>query len=108
MATTGRSRRHIPVVRRPARHRVRTGAGEPADFPVKVVEHGGLAWYDIRGVNQQALDFLRDEFGFHMLALEDVTSRVQRPKLDVYDDYLFVVMHFPVHNKVTRVTLPSE
>jgi magnesium transporter len=54
------------------------------------------------------MEYLRDEFQFHPLALEDVSSRLQRPKMDVYDEYLFLVVHFPVHNKVTRSTSAAE
>jgi magnesium transporter len=73
-----------------------------------LVDHGSLRWYDIRRPTAGDLAFLRDEFRFHPLALDDVTSRSQRPKLDVYDGYLFVVMHFPVHTKATRTTVASE
>jgi magnesium transporter len=75
---------------------------------VQLIEYGGLAWYDVRSISREIIEFLREEFGFHPLSLEDVTSRVQRPKLDVYDNYLFIVMHFPVHDKLTRKTHPSE
>ena len=40
--------------------------------------------------------WLEEHFDFHALDLEDVLSRNQRPKIDVYDDYLFIVLHFPV------------
>ena len=40
--------------------------------------------------------WLEEHFDFHALDLEDVLSRNQRPKIDVYDDYLFIVLHLPV------------
>src|SRR5256885_2177958 len=36
---------------------------------------------------------------FHPLDYEDVSSRNQRPKVDEYDDYLFIVLHFPAYDK---------
>ena len=36
---------------------------------------------------------------FHPLDYEDVFSRNQRPKVDEYDDYLFIVLHFPRYDK---------
>ena len=33
------------------------------------------------------------------LDLEDVMSRNQRPKIDEYPDYLFIVLHFPIFDK---------
>ena len=43
--------------------------------------------------------WLEEHFDFHALDLEDVLSRNQRPKIDVYDDYLFIVLHLPVFDR---------
>ena len=43
--------------------------------------------------------WLEEHFDFHALDLEDVLSRNQRPKIDEYDDYLFIVLHFPVFDR---------
>ena len=43
--------------------------------------------------------WLEEHFDFHPLDYEDVYSRNQRPKLDQYDDYLFIVLHFPAYEK---------
>jgi magnesium transporter len=40
--------------------------------------------------------WLEEHFDFHALDLEDVLSRNQRPKIDEYDEYLFIVLHFPI------------
>jgi magnesium transporter len=45
--------------------------------------------------------WLAEEFGFHELDLEDVASHNQRPKVDEYDEYLFLVMQFPRFDKET-------
>ena len=42
---------------------------------------------------------LAQRFGWHPLDLEDVLSKRQRPKVDEYDDYLFIVLHFPRYDK---------
>ena len=51
---------------------------------------------------------LEREFGFHPLAIEDIAFRNQRPKLDAYDDYLFIVLHFPVFDKSQDRLLTAE
>jgi magnesium transporter len=42
------------------------------------------------------------------LNLEDCLSKIERPKIDEYDDHLFIVMHFPVFDKGQRISRPSE
>ena len=41
-------------------------------------------------------------FEWHPLDIEDVLSKRQRPKIDEYSDYLFVVLHFPVYDKAVQ------
>ena len=50
----------------------------------------------------------RQRFDFHALDYEDVYSRNQRPKLDPYDDYIFIVLHFPIFEKATGRLLSAE
>jgi magnesium transporter len=69
---------------------------------------GKLTWTYIEKPTKQDVDYLAQNFNFHILNLDDVLSRVQRPKIDEYPDHLFIVLHFPVYNKENRVTTPSE
>lgn len=50
-------------------------------------------WLDLRRPGREELAQLREIFGFHPLALEDTKHFGQRPKLDVYGDYVFLVFY---------------
>jgi magnesium transporter len=54
---------------------------------------------NIERPRQVDLAWLAEHFDFHPLDFEDVGSRNQRPKVDEYDDYLFIVLHFPRYDK---------
>jgi magnesium transporter len=88
-----------PRLRRSTRAASVEHAPQPAEPRIEVVEHDGLRWINIeqRGTLEQA--WLEEHFEFHPLDLEDVRSRNQRPKIDEYEDYLFIVLHFPVFDK---------
>src|ERR671933_967314 len=88
-----------PRLRRPSRARVETAAPAAAEPNVEVVEHGGLRWINIERPGPVDQAWLEEHFEFHPLDYEDVRSRNQRPKIDTYDDYLFIVLHFPVFDK---------
>lgn len=75
---------------------------------VNVITYGKLTWVYIERPTMQDVEYLARHFNFHILNLDDVLSRVQRPKIDEYPDHLFIVLHFPVFNKQNRVTTPSE
>ena len=52
-----------------------------------------VSWINIDGVHDaDIIQSLGDMFGLHPLVLEDVMNTGQRPKVDDYDDYLFVVL----------------
>src|SRR4051794_35184346 len=59
----------------------------------------GLRWVNIESPSPLECAWLEEQFGFHALDLEDVLSRNQRPKIDEYPDYLFIVLHFPVFDR---------
>ncbi len=70
---------------------------------VQTISHQGLTWTHIQGPAPEDLSFLQERYPFfHPLDLDDVMSTIQRPKVDEYETYLFLVMHFPLFDKVRR------
>jgi len=69
---------------------------EPETPRVEQIDAEGLRWINIDRLGAAERAWLEEHFDFHALDLEDVLSRNQRPKIDVYDEYLFIVLHFPV------------
>jgi len=75
---------------------------------MQLLTWGELTWVDIERPTEKDTEYLAQNYPFHPLDLDDCLSRIQRPKIDVYKDYLFLVFHFPVFNKEARVTTPSQ
>jgi len=69
---------------------------------------GNLNWVNIESPTKQETEYLAQNYPFHPLDLDDCLSRIQRPKMDEYKDYLFLVFHFPVFNKEAGVTTRSQ
>ncbi len=69
---------------------------------------GELKWYHIPYPNNDNIEFLRENFDFHPLDLEDCQSKVQRPKIDIYDDYRFLILHFPYFDKAMKFVKTKE
>lgn len=66
---------------------------------VEVVDASGLKWINVERPRGVDIGWLQERYEFHPLDYEDVFSRNQRPKVDEYDDYLFIVLHFPRYDK---------
>jgi magnesium transporter len=55
-------------------------------------EPGAFVWIGLYEPDEHEFDSVRREFSLHELAVEDAITAHQRPKLEVYDDTLFVVL----------------
>lgn len=67
---------------------------EGADVP--------LLWIDVTNPGEEHAAYLRDELGFHPLAVEDCLRGRQRPKLDRYTGYFFLVVYAATVNPERR------
>ena len=74
----------------------------------ETLTYHNVTWVNIENATPQDVDMLRRRFRFHPLDLDDVLSKSERPKVDEYEDYLFIVMHFPVFDYERRISSPSE
>jgi magnesium transporter len=88
-----------PRLRRSARARVDSARLETAEPRVEEVSFGDLRWINIERPGPTERAWVEEHFEFHPLDYEDVLSRNQRPKIDEYEDYLFIVLYFPVFDK---------
>jgi magnesium transporter len=50
-------------------------------------------WLDLDGLDAEATDLLLHGFAFHPLAVEDAEHFGQRPKVDDYDGFTYLVVH---------------
>ncbi len=82
--------------------------GKEEQLNLESLTWGNLTWVNIEGPREQETEYLAQNYHFHPLDLDDCLSRIQRPKIDEYKDYLFLVFHFPVFNQEARVTTPSQ
>ena len=68
---------------------------EPSDLGAARAEASGehdFLWLGLFQPTASELDAVAETFGLHALAVEDALNAHQRPKLDRYDDMLFLVL----------------
>jgi magnesium transporter len=59
-------------------------------------DSAGVLWVDLREPTLEETEtVLGDVFGFHPLTIEDCRTMSQRPKVEDFGEYLFLVMHAP-------------
>ncbi len=52
-----------------------------------------LAWVDLEHPSSREFEILKNVFDFHPLALEDSQQPSELPKIDHFDDHIFIVFH---------------
>jgi magnesium transporter len=50
-------------------------------------------WLDLNGMDDEVRDLLLQDFGIHQLVVEDAQRFHQRPKLEDYDGFTYLVVH---------------
>ena len=89
--------------------RVVDGSGaadlELAPERLAALRAGGVFWLDVEHPSQAELETVGEAFGFHPLALEDSAHFGQRPKLEDYEGFSFLVLygHAPDEDDLVEV-----
>jgi magnesium transporter len=80
-----------------------------ADDALRVAdETGGFVWLGLYEPTQDELDAISGRYGLHPLAVEDAVYAHQRPKLERYDDALFMVLKTATYVAHEELTSTSE
>jgi magnesium transporter len=76
---------------------------------IESITSNDLTWIYIERPTEQETAYLAQHFPiFHPLNLDDILSRIQRPKIDEYKDHLFIVLHFPFFKQEEWGIISSE
>jgi magnesium transporter len=85
-----------------------TVSGVKKEPSINKITWKNLTWVNIERPTRREMDYLAQNYPFHPLDLDDCLSKVQLPKIDEYEGYLFIILHFPVFEHPTRITRPSQ
>ena len=67
-------------------------------FPCKDSEE--ISWINIDGIhNLEIMEKMQNHFNIHPLAMEDILHITQRPKMEEYGDYVFIVLRMLFYNE---------
>jgi Mg2+ and Co2+ transporter CorA len=78
-------------------HGTLTSGGASAEaVPAAIEQHLGAReffWLDLDGVDDEAHDFFLDTLHIHHLAVDDMQHFGQRPKIEDYEGFTYMVVH---------------
>ncbi|HEX2073113.1 MAG TPA: magnesium/cobalt transporter CorA [Geodermatophilus sp.] len=81
---------------------------DPHDGLRQAVEQGGFVWLGLYAPTESELGAIAARYRLHPLAVEDAVYAHQRPKLERYDDALFMVLKTATYVEHEQLTATSE
>lgn len=81
---------------------------EPGEALRAAQEQGGFVWLGLYEPTEDELGALAEQYDLHPLAVEDAVFAHQRPKLERYDDALFMVLKTATYVEHEELTATSE
>ncbi|MDP3955717.1 MAG: magnesium transporter CorA family protein [bacterium] len=59
------------------------------------LEHDGIVWVDLDRPTPEEIQTIAKEFKIHSLVADELYAPSERSKVDPYDDYTYLIFHFP-------------
>jgi len=67
-----------------------------------------INWIDIVDPDKKEIENLRKNFNFHPVVLNELLVPTLRPKVEHYDYYLYMVLHFPIYHPKEKTSKSVE
>jgi magnesium transporter len=75
---------------------------------IETIKIGRLKWLHLQNPSAEDFTILENSYHFHPLDLEDCMQSNQRSKIDIYDDYYFLILLFPEFDSQSRFIKTRE
>ena len=71
-------------------------------------EHNGLIWVDLESPSRDEVQDIMDEFAIAPLIAEELLLPATKPRVEFYQDYVYLVLHFPALQAVYAEALHND
>ena len=75
---------------------------ETSEVKTEIIKGNRFSWIDLQNPDRQYMEELARKYNLNALNVEDCLTKFELPKLDSYDEHVFLILHFPplVSNQV--------
>lgn len=71
-----------------------------------MIEHEGIKWTNFKNPGKAEIEYARESFDIHPIIIKELYHPTLHPKINFYDDYIFLVLRFP--ERENGETVPTE
>lgn len=73
-----------------------------------IIKSDKITWTDILYPTEEELKNIGEKFNIHPIIVEELKNPSNRSHIELYDNYLFLVYHFPIYNQLEQISERSE
>ncbi|HEY4494778.1 MAG TPA: CorA family divalent cation transporter [Candidatus Paceibacterota bacterium] len=71
-------------------------------------KYQNLSWIDIESPTQEDVSSLIKEYEIRTIVAEELLSPTRKPKIDIYEKYIFLALHFPIRIRENNTSIIVE
>lgn len=73
---------------------------------ISTYKHKNLTWIDLESPTPDEVKSLMRKYSIHPLVAEELLKPTLRPKVDVYKNFIYLILHFPIfeHDRKTSIS----
>jgi magnesium transporter len=75
---------------------------------VETIQGEKFSWIDLQNPDRKDVEQLAQKYHFNSLNVEDCMTKFELPKLDSYEDHVFLILHFPPLNPIKKMSRVSQ
>jgi len=75
---------------------------------MKTIKFGKVEWIHIEKPGKKDIEFLKKNFGFHPIILDELLQLSTRSRVEKYDSYIYMPYHFPVYDSASKTSRRAE
>ncbi|MBI2449986.1 MAG: magnesium transporter CorA family protein [Candidatus Nealsonbacteria bacterium] len=73
-----------------------------------IIQNEKTTWIDITKPTKQDVEYLKNQYRFHPMVLDQLIPRVYHPRLETKPDYLFIIINYPQYHETDKEVSPRE
>ena len=74
----------------------------------KVLKIGDVTWFHTSNPSKKEIEEIKNKYDLHEIVEDDISEINTQDKIDIYDESMFLVLHFPKFNNKTKTHFSNE
>ncbi|MFA6135840.1 MAG: CorA family divalent cation transporter [Candidatus Paceibacterota bacterium] len=73
-----------------------------------IIKKGKVQWINLVKPTEKELISLKKEYGFHPIIVDELRTTSARSRVEIYDDYMYIIYHMPIFDLQEKVSRKAE